>query len=150
MHLMFYKFLYCKGRHTVSIMFCKQKMQFVFIFMETTSLFLHLHNKASLMGGRWLERHASSESNPHSVFGDFLNGKKLVCDSNPHLSFHRPLPTGWVNNIECYRCVKIRRYAWSWWVIPVPWSGSFSTSVRSLVWARIAIQLWVIDGESDE
>jgi len=34
------------------------------------------------------------ESNPHSVFGDFLNGKKLVCDSNPHLSFNRPLPTG--------------------------------------------------------
>ena len=34
------------------------------------------------------------ESNPHSVFGDFLNGKKLVCDSNPHLSFSRPLPTG--------------------------------------------------------
>jgi len=34
------------------------------------------------------------ESNPHSVFGDFLNGKMLVCDSNPHLSFNRPLPTG--------------------------------------------------------
>jgi hypothetical protein len=35
------------------------------------------------------------ESNTHSVFGDFLNGKKkLVRDSNPHLSFHRPLPTG--------------------------------------------------------
>jgi len=34
------------------------------------------------------------ESNPHSVFGDFLNGKKLVCDSNPHLSFNCPLPTG--------------------------------------------------------
>jgi hypothetical protein len=34
------------------------------------------------------------ESNPHSVFGDFLNGKKLVCNSNPHLSFHRPLLTG--------------------------------------------------------
>jgi hypothetical protein len=36
------------------------------------------------------------ESNPHSVFFcDFLNGKKkLVCDSNPHLSFNRPLPTG--------------------------------------------------------
>jgi hypothetical protein len=34
------------------------------------------------------------ESNPHSVFGDFLNGKKLVCDSNPDLSFNRPLPTG--------------------------------------------------------
>jgi hypothetical protein len=32
------------------------------------------------------------EHNPHSVFGDFLNGKKLVCGSNPHLSFHRPLP----------------------------------------------------------
>jgi hypothetical protein len=30
----------------------------------------------------------------YSVFGDFLNGKKLVCDSNPHLSFNRPLPTG--------------------------------------------------------
>jgi hypothetical protein len=34
------------------------------------------------------------ESNPHSVFGDFLNGKKLVWDSNPHLSSNRPLPTG--------------------------------------------------------
>jgi len=34
------------------------------------------------------------ESNPHSVFGDFLNGKKLVCGSNPHLSFNHPLPTG--------------------------------------------------------
>jgi hypothetical protein len=34
------------------------------------------------------------ESNPHSVFGDFLNRKKLVCDSNPQLSFNRPLPTG--------------------------------------------------------
>jgi hypothetical protein len=34
------------------------------------------------------------QSNPHSVFGDFLNGKKLVCDSNPHLFFNRPLPTG--------------------------------------------------------
>jgi len=34
------------------------------------------------------------ESNPHSVFGDFLNGKKLIWDSNPHLSFNRPLPTG--------------------------------------------------------
>jgi hypothetical protein len=34
------------------------------------------------------------ESNPHSVFGDFLNGKKLVCDSNPHLSFNHPLSTG--------------------------------------------------------
>jgi hypothetical protein len=33
------------------------------------------------------------ESNPHSVFGDFLNGKKLVCVSNLHLSFNRPLPT---------------------------------------------------------
>jgi len=34
------------------------------------------------------------ESNPHSVFGDFLNRKKLVRGSNPHLSFDRPLPTG--------------------------------------------------------
>jgi hypothetical protein len=34
------------------------------------------------------------ESNPHSDFGDFLNGKKLVRGSNPHLSFYRPLPTG--------------------------------------------------------
>jgi hypothetical protein len=32
--------------------------------------------------------------NPHSVFGDFLNGKKLICDSNPHPSFNHPLPTG--------------------------------------------------------
>jgi hypothetical protein len=34
------------------------------------------------------------ESNPHSVFGDFLNGKKLVRGSDPHLSFNHPLPTG--------------------------------------------------------
>jgi hypothetical protein len=34
------------------------------------------------------------EYNPHSGFGDFLNGKKLVHGSNPHLSFKRPLPTG--------------------------------------------------------
>jgi hypothetical protein len=34
------------------------------------------------------------ESNPHSVFGDFLNEKKLVRGSNPHLSFNCPLPTG--------------------------------------------------------
>jgi hypothetical protein len=30
----------------------------------------------------------------HSVFGDFLNGKKLVNGSKPHLSFNHPLPTG--------------------------------------------------------
>jgi hypothetical protein len=34
------------------------------------------------------------ESNPHPVFGDFLNEKKLVRNSNPHLSFNHPLPTG--------------------------------------------------------
>jgi len=34
------------------------------------------------------------ESNPHSVLGDFLNGKKLVYNPNPHLSFNCPLPTG--------------------------------------------------------
>jgi len=39
---------------------------------------------------------SAPESNPHSVFGDFLNRKKLVCDSNPHLSFNRPLLTGWL------------------------------------------------------
>jgi hypothetical protein len=33
------------------------------------------------------------ESNPHLVFGDFLN-EKLVRGSNPHLSFNHPLPTG--------------------------------------------------------
>jgi hypothetical protein len=49
-----------------------------------------------------------------------------------------------LNNIGCYRCVKIWRYTWGQWVIPVPWSGSFSTSVRNLVWARIMIQLWVM------
>jgi hypothetical protein len=32
------------------------------------------------------------ESNPHSVFDDFLNRKKLVHGSNPHLSFNHPLP----------------------------------------------------------
>jgi hypothetical protein len=34
------------------------------------------------------------ESNAHPVFGDFLNEKKLVRDSIPHLSFNHPLPTG--------------------------------------------------------
>jgi hypothetical protein len=34
------------------------------------------------------------ESNPHPVFGDFLYEKKLFRDSNPHLSFNHPLPTG--------------------------------------------------------
>jgi len=34
------------------------------------------------------------ESNLHSIFGDFLNGKKLVRGSNPHPSFNRPLTTG--------------------------------------------------------
>jgi hypothetical protein len=33
-------------------------------------------------------------SNPHSVFGNFLNGKKIVYNSNLHLSFNCPLPTG--------------------------------------------------------
>jgi hypothetical protein len=36
------------------------------------------------------------ESNPHSGFGDFLKGKKLVRGSNPHLSFKHPSPTGWL------------------------------------------------------
>jgi hypothetical protein len=34
------------------------------------------------------------ESNPHLVFATFLNEKKVVRASNPHLSFNRPLPTG--------------------------------------------------------
>jgi hypothetical protein len=34
------------------------------------------------------------KSNPHLVFATFLNKKKLVRASNPHLSFNRPLPTG--------------------------------------------------------
>jgi hypothetical protein len=52
------------------------------------------------------------ESNSHPVFGDLLNGKKLVRDSNPQLSFNHPCPHGnWLNNIGCYSCVKIRRYA---------------------------------------
>jgi hypothetical protein len=33
------------------------------------------------------------ESNTHPGFGDLLHGKKLVCDSNMHLSFNHPLPT---------------------------------------------------------
>jgi len=37
---------------------------------------------------------SAPESNPHSIVGDLLNGKKFVCDSNLHLSFNRPLPTG--------------------------------------------------------
>jgi hypothetical protein len=34
------------------------------------------------------------ESNLHSVFGEFLNGMKLVCGSNPFLSFNYSMPTG--------------------------------------------------------
>jgi hypothetical protein len=34
------------------------------------------------------------ESNLHSGFGDFLNGKKIVRGSNLHLSFKHLLPTG--------------------------------------------------------
>jgi hypothetical protein len=34
------------------------------------------------------------ESNPHPGFGDFLNRKKLVRDSKPHVFFNHPLPTG--------------------------------------------------------
>jgi hypothetical protein len=37
---------------------------------------------------------AAPESKPHPGFGDFLNEKKLVRDSKPHLPFYRPLPTG--------------------------------------------------------
>jgi hypothetical protein len=33
------------------------------------------------------------ESNTHPGFGDLLNGKKLVRDSNTHLSFNHPMPT---------------------------------------------------------
>jgi hypothetical protein len=36
----------------------------------------------------------TSKSNPHSVFGDFLNGKKFVCDSNLLFSFNHPLTAG--------------------------------------------------------
>jgi len=49
-----------------------------------------------------------------------------------------------LNNIGCYRCIKIRRHAWGRRVIPVPWSGTSTTSVCNLVWARITIQLWVM------
>jgi hypothetical protein len=54
----------------------------------------------SILRGAWnvnIDLHFISyilESNPHSGFGDFLNEKKLVRDSNPHLSFSHPLPTG--------------------------------------------------------
>jgi hypothetical protein len=34
------------------------------------------------------------ESNAHPVFGDFLNEKKLVHDSNAHLSFNHPFAHG--------------------------------------------------------
>jgi hypothetical protein len=33
------------------------------------------------------------ESNMHPGFGDLLNRKKLVTDSNMHLSFNHPMPT---------------------------------------------------------
>jgi hypothetical protein len=33
------------------------------------------------------------ESNTHPGFGDLLNGKKLVRNSNPHLSFNHPMTT---------------------------------------------------------
>jgi hypothetical protein len=71
------------------------------------SVFLHLHSHCRFYGItavtdliHWCIAQPYIlyilESNPHSVFGNFLNGKKLVCDSNPHLSFNRPLPTGWL------------------------------------------------------
>jgi hypothetical protein len=34
------------------------------------------------------------ESNPHAVFGHFLNRNKLVCGSDLLLSFNRPLLAG--------------------------------------------------------
>jgi hypothetical protein len=49
----------------------------------------------NILGFRLLNIPYILESNPHPVFGNFLNGKKkLVRDSNPHLSFNHPLPTG--------------------------------------------------------
>jgi hypothetical protein len=39
------------------------------------------------------ERPYILESNTHPGFGDLLNGKKLVRDSNTHLSFNHPMPT---------------------------------------------------------
>ena len=74
-----------------------------------------------------------------------------ILESNLHPNLIRtfpstaPCPQGdWLNNIGCYRCVKIRCYACGRWVILVLWSGSFSRSVRNLIWARIMIQLWVM------
>jgi hypothetical protein len=46
----------------------------------------------------------------HSVFGDFLNGKKLVHVSDVHLSFNCPLPTGQLNNIGCYKSVATQEF----------------------------------------
>jgi len=37
---------------------------------------------------------ASPAISQTSVYANGLNGKKLVCYSNPHLSVNRPLPTG--------------------------------------------------------
>ena len=52
------------------------------------------------------------ESNPHLVFADFLNKKKLVHASNPHLSFNRPLPTRQADWI-ILDVIRIMRHVWS-------------------------------------
>jgi hypothetical protein len=55
--------------------------------LEDNHNFLYLLLKPHL-----LELPYIIESNPHLVFAIFLNEKKLVRASNPHLSFNRPLP----------------------------------------------------------
>ena len=52
------------------------------------------------------------ESNPHLVFADFLNEKKLVRASNPHLSFNRPMPTRQADLI-ILDVIRLTRRVWS-------------------------------------
>jgi hypothetical protein len=80
------------------------------------------------------------ESNPHSVFGDFLNRKKSLFVVLIHtFPSTTPCPQGyWLKNIGCYQCIKIRRHAWGRWVILVPRSEPLSTSVRNLIRSQLA------------
>jgi hypothetical protein len=80
-------------------MFVEQSVHYTLLFY---SILFHWHVQNVTIPCRSQEllpflRHIPYilESNPHSVFGDFVNGKKkLVRGSNPQLSFNHSLPTG--------------------------------------------------------
>jgi hypothetical protein len=54
-----------------------------------------LHKQVTDVTGWWKVGYLPYilESNMHPGFGDLLNGKKLVRDSNKHISFNHPMPT---------------------------------------------------------